>query len=230
MYGGGIGSLTVSAKDVAEGENAAWVPVWTKEGDQGDSWQATTVYLVSGSYYRVSATRGGGIRGDIAIDNLNLIWCTEAPTATPTNEGDTQSPTTSPTTVPTAWPSVAPTSAPTFMPTATPTFSPASNWNQLSNKCGTSACNTANGGCTITLSEDFVMGSYSGEIDFSGKAITIWGQEKVLDAAGGGHFFYGDSADSFLELHDAVLQNGDAADVSGWNASRHAVLELFWEP
>jgi hypothetical protein len=109
-------------------------------------------------------------------------------------------------------------------------LSPASNWNQLSNKCATSTCNTANGGCTITLSEDFVMGWYSGEISFSGKTISIWGQGKILDASGGGRFFRGDVAGSFLELHDAVLQNGDAAEVSGWSASRHAVLELFWEP
>jgi hypothetical protein len=69
------------------------------------------------------------------------------------------------------------------------------------------------------------MGSYSGEISFNGKAITIWGQGKALDASGGGRFFKGDSAGSFLELHDAVLQNGDAVldDVSGWN-----VVMLFW--
>jgi hypothetical protein len=112
------------------------------------------------------------------------------------------------------------------MPTATPTFGPASNWNQLSNNCETSACSIANGGCTITLSDDFVMGSYSGEISFSGKVITIWGQGKVLDALGGGRFFVGEGAGSFLELHDAVLQNGGdtaatgaAANVSGWSAS-----------
>jgi hypothetical protein len=202
MYGGGIGALMVSTKDVSEGDDAAWVPVWTKEGDQGDSWQAATIYSASGSYYQVTATRGGGNRGDIAIDNLNLIWCTDAPTASPTNVGDTNTPTASPTAVPTA------------APTLAPTFGPASNWNQLSNKCGTSACNTANSGCTITLSDDFVMGSYSGEISFSGKAITIWGQGNVLDASGGGSFFIGEGSGSFLELHDAVLQNGDAAVVS----------------
>ena len=58
------------------------------------------------------------------------------------------------------------------------------------------------------------MGSYSGEISFSGKAITIWGQGKVLDASEGGRFFNGGGAGSFLELHDAVLQNGDAEKVS----------------
>jgi hypothetical protein len=35
----------------------------------------------------------------------------------------------------------------------------------------------------------------------------------VLDAQGSGRFFGGDGAGSFLELHDAVLQNGQA-DVS----------------
>jgi len=86
MYGGGIGTLTVSAKN-ADGDDAAWVSVWTKEGNQGDSWQAATVYLVSSSYYRVTATRGGGNRGDIAVDNLNLLACTPAPTLAPTNIG-----------------------------------------------------------------------------------------------------------------------------------------------
>jgi hypothetical protein len=237
MYGGGIGTLTVSAKNAVDGDDAAWVPVWTKEGTQGDSWQAATIISASGSYYRVTAVRGGGNRGDIAVDNLNLIWCTEAPTATPTNEGDTHSPTASPTAVPTASPTIAPTSAPTSMPTATPTFSPASNWNQLSNKCGTSACNTANGGCTITLSDDFIMGSYTytgagqgdSGIDFSGKAITIWGQEKVLDAAEGGRFFKGNGAGSFLELHNAVLQNGHPGNYDGGgaiNAENGANVEI----
>jgi hypothetical protein len=99
-------------------------------------------------------------------------------------------------------------------PTSAPTFSPASNWNQISNKCGTSACSIAIGGCTITLSDDFAMGSYSGEIQFSGKAITIWGQGKLLDASGG-RFFNGGGAGSFLELHDAVLQDGAVSNVSG---------------
>jgi hypothetical protein len=79
MYGGGIGSLTVSAKNAADGEDAAWVMVWTKEGDQGNSWQAATIYLSSDSYYQISAARGPGNRGDIAIDNLNILGCTLVP-------------------------------------------------------------------------------------------------------------------------------------------------------
>jgi hypothetical protein len=66
------------------------------------------------------------------------------------------------------------------------------------------------------------MGSYTGEISFSGKAITLWGQEKVLDAAGGGRFFSGDGDGSFLELHVVVLQNGNGQ--SGYNVSGRVLV------
>jgi hypothetical protein len=229
MYGGGIGTLTVSAKDAADGEDAAWVPVWMKEGGQGNSWQAATIYSASGSYYQVMATRGGGIRGDIAVDNLNVVWCSPAPTASPTNEGDTHAPTASPTAAaaPTDVPTDAPTHIPTSAPTPTPTVGLPTNWADLKAICSASACDTANGGCTIILSGNFVMGSYTSEICFSGKAITLWGQEKALDAAGGGRFFYGDGAGSLLELHDVVLQNGHSGSVSGRVLVVATVVELF---
>jgi hypothetical protein len=211
MYGGGIGTLTVSAKDAADGDDAAWVPVWTKERDQrGNSWQAATIYSASGSYYQVMATRGGGNRGDIAVDNLNVMWCTDAPTASPTNVGDTHSPTASPTSAPTD----VPTDAPTYVPTSTPTPAPIIdinsilNWAELEATCSDSACDTANGGCSITLSDRFDMGLYTSEISFSGMTITIWGQGNVLDASEGGRLFNGNGAVSLLELHDAILQNG----------------------
>jgi hypothetical protein len=110
--------------------------------------------------------------------------------------------------VPTASPTDAPTLVPTSEPTAAPTLSPASSWNQLKNKCGISACDTTNGGCTIVLSDTFVMGLYTTDITFSGKTITLWGQGKILYAGGSGRFFNGVGAGSFLELHDVVLQNG----------------------
>jgi predicted outer membrane repeat protein len=121
-----------------------------------------------------------------------------------------------PTPGPTAAPTIAPTNfGDTNIPTASPTDSPTANannilnWADLKVTCSDSACDTANGGCTIILSGNFVMGSYTGEIDFSGKAITIWGHGKVLDASAPGRLFKGDGVGSFLELHDAVLQNGD---------------------
>jgi hypothetical protein len=183
-----------------------------KEGGQGDSWQAASMASVSASYYRISAVRGPGNRGDIAVDNLNVLACTLVPTAAPTYVGDTHSPTASPTAVPTASPTDAPSLVPTSEPTAAPTLSPASSWNQLKNKCGISACDTTNGGCTIVLSDTFVIGSYTNEISFSGKTITLWGQGKILDAGASGRFFKGEGAGSFLEVHDVVLQNSYAND------------------
>jgi hypothetical protein len=99
------------------------------------------------------------------------------------------------------------------------------SWGQLKTSCESSACDSSNGGCTIVLSEDFIMGSYTSEISFSGKAIIIWGQGKVLDASAGGRFFRGDGYGSSLELHDAVLQNGNAA----LNVSECVLVGmLFW--
>jgi predicted outer membrane repeat protein len=57
------------------------------------------------------------------------------------------------------------------------------------------------------------MGSYTSQIDFSGRTITIWGQEKVLDASEGGRFFTGQGGSSLLELHDVVLQYGYGAAI-----------------
>jgi hypothetical protein len=67
-------------------------------------------------------------------------------------------------------------------------------------------------------------------ITFSGKAITLWGQEKVLDAAGWGRFFSGDDnngAGSYLELHDVVLQNGQSGSVSRRVLVVATVVKLF---
>jgi hypothetical protein len=91
----------------------------------------------------------------------------------------------------------------------------ATGFTQLENQRGSSACDTDNGGCTITLSDDFVMGSILYVISFSGKTIAIWGQGKVLTGAGEGRFIYGYGADSFLELHDVVLENWYSSDTGG---------------
>jgi hypothetical protein len=70
MYGGGIGTLTVSTKNAADSGDAAWVPVWTKEGDQGDSWQAATIYSALGSYYRGSLPH---VVGELEVTSLLTI-------------------------------------------------------------------------------------------------------------------------------------------------------------
>ena len=78
------------------------------------------------------------------------------------------------------------------------------------------------------------MGSYTKEIHFGGKKLVIWGKNATLDAAKKGRFFsstFGPNdddddhakPDTSLELHDLVLQNGDAALVSV------KILDLFSE-
>ena len=77
---------------------------------------------------------------------------------------------------------------------------------------------------TIHLSPDFEMGDYTKEIHFGGKVLVIWGNNVILDAQQKGRFFsstvgpnddddHGPGTTS-LELHDLVMQNGQAADVS----------------
>jgi len=53
-----------------------------------------------------------------------------------------------------------------------------SNWGEMETACGSSG--------TVTLSDDFVMGTYTGQIDFSGKQLVIIGKGKTLDAGENG--------------------------------------------
>jgi hypothetical protein len=194
------------------GENMLYMFDSVGDGWNGASWtlKETGGEAVAAGPYTFSS--GDTFSSGASATQVFTAW-TAAPTAVPTYVGDTHIPTASPTDAPTASPTTAaPTASPTPAPTAGLNNLP--NWVELKAACSASVCDTANGGCTITLSDDFVMGSYIGEIDFSGKAITIWGQGQVLDASGGGRFFKGIGAGSSLELHDVVLQNGKP-DVSG---------------
>ena len=53
-----------------------------------------------------------------------------------------------------------------------------SSWAEMKSACG------SNG--TVTLGDDFVMGSYDSQIDFSGKQLVIIGNNKVLNAGESG--------------------------------------------
>ena len=48
-----------------------------------------------------------------------------------------------------------------------------------------SACDSMTSG-TVTLSDDFGEGGYTGQIDFSGKQLVIIGNDKTLDAGENG--------------------------------------------
>jgi predicted outer membrane repeat protein len=80
---------------------------------------------------------------------------------------------------------------------------PVTSWAQLVTECAASSAN-------ITLSPTFQMGAYSNQIDFSGKVITIFGSNAILDAGLKGIFFNGDGSigKTSLELHDITLKNG----------------------
>jgi predicted outer membrane repeat protein len=63
------------------------------------------------------------------------------------------------------------------------------------------------------------MGVFTGQIEFSGRDITIWGQNKTMDASGtldSGRFFYSaGTAGSSLTLHWMVLEHGYATEYGG---------------
>jgi hypothetical protein len=67
---------------------------------------------------------------------------------------------------------------PTAAPTAAPTIDISNilNWEDLKDACGDNG--------TVTLSDDFVMGTYTPtyDIDFSGKQLVVIGNNKTLDA------------------------------------------------
>ena len=95
---------------------------------------------------------------------------------------DTLSPTASPTALPT---NIGDTHTPTALPTAAPTFdfNNILNWAEMKSACGSIPTSG-----TVTLSDDFIMGTYTtgSEIDFSGKQLVIIGNNKVLNAGEGG--------------------------------------------
>eukprot|EP00935_MAST-01C_sp_MAST-1C-sp1_P002392 g2392.t1 len=77
------------------------------------------------------------------------------------------------------------------------------------------------------------MGDYTKEIHFGGKRLVIWGNNATLDARKKGRFFSSDNDEddgghaggktSLLELHDLVMQNGEAD--SGWTYVTHLLVD-----
>jgi hypothetical protein len=74
MYGAtDFGSLDVEASN---DEGATWTSVWSRNGNQGNSWQTATVdlkaYLGSGLQLRFNRVTGGTWQADAAIDKVSL--------------------------------------------------------------------------------------------------------------------------------------------------------------
>ncbi|NOQ27947.1 MAG: T9SS type A sorting domain-containing protein [Bacteroidales bacterium] len=81
MYGASMGTMEIQAST----DGTSWTTLWTKSGDQGNSWFNATVSL--SSYYGASvqlryvATTGTSYTGDFAIDDISVTTGT-APTGT----------------------------------------------------------------------------------------------------------------------------------------------------
>ncbi len=72
MYGSNMGTIELQAS--ADGTN--WTTLWTKSGDQGNSWYTENInlsaYLGSLVQLRYVATTGSSYRSDFAIDDISL--------------------------------------------------------------------------------------------------------------------------------------------------------------
>jgi hypothetical protein len=73
MFGGNVETLNIYAKI---GSGALGAPIWSRTGAQGDKWILGEVTIPrSNSQFQVAleAMAGGGVRGDIAIDDVSLL-------------------------------------------------------------------------------------------------------------------------------------------------------------
>ena len=72
MYGSAVGTLSLEVKT----SGGSWTSVWSRSGDQGNSWFATSVdlsaYTGSTVELRYVGATAASWAGDMAIDNLNL--------------------------------------------------------------------------------------------------------------------------------------------------------------
>jgi len=82
MYGSSMGTINLQAST----DGTSWTTLWTKSGDQGNSWYNATVSL--SSYYGTSvqlryvATTSTSYRSDFAIDDISVTTGSTNPTGT----------------------------------------------------------------------------------------------------------------------------------------------------
>ncbi len=73
MYGSNMGTLEIR---VSTDNGSNWTTIWSKNGDQGNSWKSQSVGLsaYSGSVIKLQlkGTTGSSYRSDMAIDNINI--------------------------------------------------------------------------------------------------------------------------------------------------------------
>jgi hypothetical protein len=73
MYGATMGTFEIF---ISTNQGASWTSIWSKTGDQGNSWQYATVnlssYLGDQVLFKLKGTTGSSYTGDIAIDNIKI--------------------------------------------------------------------------------------------------------------------------------------------------------------
>ena len=89
MYGSSMGSLELFAST----DSSSWTSVWSISGNQGNSWQDTSISIgaydgEASVYLRFVGTTGSSITSDMAIDNISIaeaqesfLWNTGATTS-----------------------------------------------------------------------------------------------------------------------------------------------------
>jgi hypothetical protein len=79
MYGAAMGTLLVEASN----DGLVWTELFTRSGDQGNSWIQATVSLndFTGAYakIRISGTTGSSFTSDIAVDSFTITESNAAP-------------------------------------------------------------------------------------------------------------------------------------------------------
>ena len=81
----GMGNMgTLQLEETTDG--ASWTTIWTKSGDQGNSWQGATVSIATVNVIQVRwvGTTGSSYESDMAIDDADIISSGCHPTAAPT--------------------------------------------------------------------------------------------------------------------------------------------------
>ena len=71
MYGKHIGTLNVKRKN-----GNTFDQMWSKSGNQGDTWKIGCIPLPAGNDIELSfeAVKGSGPKSDIAIDDVEVTW------------------------------------------------------------------------------------------------------------------------------------------------------------
>jgi len=73
MYGATMGTLKL---EVSKDDGTTWATLWSKSGDQGNSWQSVSLkldkYLGATIRLRFNAKTSSGWRSDFAIDNISM--------------------------------------------------------------------------------------------------------------------------------------------------------------